>query len=92
MTPGVADVPGAIDERILSTDEIERHAVAEIARANRYSFPDFGRQCGGRADEHGHRMAGGERPAHHMATKGSGRSEDHEVGHVCALCNGAATG
>jgi hypothetical protein len=37
-------------------------------------------------------VAGGNRPAEHMATEGPGRAQDQEVAHGCAECNGAATG
>ena len=65
----VGDVAGAIDQRVLPSDQIERHERAEIARVHRHALPDFGRQLGRRADEHRDVVTGGERLAQHVATE-----------------------
>jgi hypothetical protein len=80
----VSDVAGAIDQRVLSSDEIGRHDGAEVASMNRHSFPDFRWQLGRRAHEYRNHVTGGERLSQHVATERPGRAQDQESGHVRA--------
>ena len=77
----VGDVAGAIDQAVLSADEIEGHRGAEVSQVDGHSFADVRRQLGRRADEHRDVVAGGERLAQHVATERPGRAQDQEAGH-----------
>ena len=77
----VGDVAGAIDQRVLSSDQVKRHERAEIACVHRHPFTHLGRQLGRRADKHRDVVPGGERLAKHVATERPGGAKDKETGH-----------
>jgi hypothetical protein len=77
----IGHVSGAVDQRVLAGEEIGGHSGAEVAGVNGHSFPDFRRQSGRRANEHGNVVVGGERLAQDVATERPGRAQNEEAAH-----------
>ena len=76
----VGDVAGAIDQRVVPSDQVERHGRAEIACVDGHPPTRSGRQLGRHADEHRDLVVGGDRLAKHVPTEGPGGTRDEEAG------------
>jgi hypothetical protein len=75
----VGDVAGAVDQRALPADHIERHVRAEIARMHRHTITEVGQQLGRRSDRYRDVVTSGERLTQHVAAQRSRRAQDDDA-------------
>jgi hypothetical protein len=85
----VGNVAGAVYQRPVPVDQIERHVRAEIARMHRHPITEVRQQLGRRSDEYRDVVTRCERLAQHVAAQRSRRAQDDDA--VPVHCHGAAS-